>query len=164
MTNMLQQFTDYLQSVPLLLNSFNSPVRHEEVGFLEEKINKELPSDFKSFLHVYNGQKDMDIPFFDCWFLLSCEQILKNWMIWEELRGDDFFDGQTVIADKEVVSEWWNPSWIPFASDGMGNHLCLDLIPTEYGKKGQIIEVWHDDDKRKLVSSSFSEWIQKIIS
>ena len=52
--------------------------------------------------------------------------------------------------------------WIPFASDGHGDYLCLDLAPATFGKKGQIISFSHESGKRRLVAESFGEWLRDL--
>jgi cell wall assembly regulator SMI1 len=51
-----------------------------------------------------------------------------------------------------------------FTSDGCGNHICIDLDPTEDGNFGQVIQMWHDSSNRELYASSFKEWINNYLN
>ena len=48
------------------------------------------------------------------------------------------------IADKGIQKQWWNSAWIPFADNGGGDYLCLDLAPMACGNPGQVIAMRHD--------------------
>ncbi|MDD4330196.1 MAG: SMI1/KNR4 family protein, partial [Aliarcobacter sp.] len=58
---------------------------------------------------------------------------------------------------------WWNINWIPFTSDGCGDHYCLDLSPTATGTKGQVITLWYESEQREIVSQSFSLWFKEYV-
>lgn len=48
-------------------------------------------------------------------------------------------------------------------NDG-GDHLCIDMIPSQKGNKGQIITFWHDWNKRSIEGSSLTDYLNKYIS
>lgn len=56
-----------------------------------------------------------------------------------------------LLADGDFVTTWWRPGWRPFAINGGGDHLCLDLEGTFTGHAGQLIDHWHNDEARPVV-------------
>lgn len=52
--------------------------------------------------------------------------------------------------------------WIPLTYDGSGNHHCIDLSPADEGTHGQIIIMWHDMEERRILASSYKEWLESI--
>lgn len=40
---------------------------------------------------------------------------------------------------EQVQFVWWDPAWVPIASDSCGNLVCVDLHPAKNGVRGQII-------------------------
>ena len=95
--------------------------------------------------------------------LLSTERIFNEWTVWKELLDGGDFDGINSIPDHGVKDDWWNKRWIPITYDGSGNHYCIDLDPTEKGKRGQIIRMWHDSPEREIVAGSFYEFFSNYV-
>ncbi|CAH9017560.1 hypothetical protein NURINAE_00437 [Candidatus Nitrosacidococcus sp. I8] len=125
-------------------------------------LGAQLPDDFIVFYKIHNGQISEGPSFIDCEEWLSFEGIEYQWKVWKELLdGGAFSEGDFKSSpDIEVKNDWWHPCWIPITYDGSGNHYCLDLVPTKEGNHGQIIRMWHDDDIRPLIASSFTAWIE----
>jgi cell wall assembly regulator SMI1 len=148
---------------PDILDNLNEGVTDEEVENLEKTINAKLPTGFIEFYKIHNGQTTGSAGLIECEELLSFERILDEWKVWEDLLDSkDFEDDNgpyTSTPDRGVKNDWWNALWIPITYDGSGNHYCLDLDPTNEGRYGQVIRMWHDDPIRSLEAPSFKEWI-----
>lgn len=149
----------------------NKGVSTKEIHELEALIEAKLPKDFTAFYKIYNGQlwedgvteliQDEDeLPE----ILLSFEEIIREWKIWVDLFNNNVFEYPSNPSSPNIKSDWYNRYWIPFTSDGCGNHLCLDLDPAKGGVKGQVIRLIHDDEERTLIAHSFTEWIDAFIS
>ncbi|RBL93850.1 SMI1/KNR4 family protein [Chitinophaga flava] len=155
------------QHAPKLLNILNPGVTYEAVESLEKLIDSPLPADFKAFYAVHDGQRKARTGLVDGDLLLSVEDIADNWHYWQDLldAGTFTYNDHPIASEPDtgIRSSWWNPLWIPITSDGFGNHLCLDLDPAPEGHHGQIIALWHDDNHREIVASSFREWISGYI-
>lgn len=145
---------------PALLADLNPPASDADIQELEQKIGAKLPADFIECLKVHNGQGGKAVWLFDGNEFLSTRNILMSWSVWTDLLEDGDFDSRVSSPDDGIQSEWWTKGWIPFATNGGGDYLCLDLTPSEGGCFGQVIKVFHDFPKRALVSASFSEWIE----
>jgi cell wall assembly regulator SMI1 len=134
-----------------------------DVARLEERLGLTLPMDFKESCALHDGQKsDADlIPVgYGTYFLLPLSKIPGEQKLWNSLLKSGEFKGLQGEPDEGVASDWWHPKWIPFASNGAGDNLCLDLAPTSPGNVGQVIKVEHDDATRPLLARSFAEWLQ----
>jgi cell wall assembly regulator SMI1 len=58
----------------------------------------------------------------------------------------------------------WNWAWIPFAADGAGNLLCLDLDPDKGGEIGQVI-LWASDPAYvEVIAPSYRAWLEQFAS
>jgi len=131
----------------------------KEFAALEDKLQVQLPEDFKQFYKFHNGQSE-DAPYITpLGEMLSLEGIAFQWELWKGLVDDNVFEDNNSEPDEGIKDDWYNPKWIPFTYDGSGNHLCIDLDPAEGGKVGQVITMWHDGSERELIAGSFNEWL-----
>jgi len=72
------------------------------------------------------------------------------------------FATDTSTPDEGIRSDWWHPGWIPFASNGCGDSLCIDLAPTATGVAGQIISMNHETAQRRLLAPSFAQFLNQL--
>lgn len=68
---------------------------------------------------------------------LGARQILVD--LAAQGRFDTFTPKELRPDDGRIRHVWWHPAWVPFAEDGGGNLLCVDLDPGEQGARGQVI-------------------------
>lgn len=158
-----------LQDDPEVGECFNAGASDADFAALEALIGASLPEDFKSLYRSYNGQTDEAGYLFDAEEWLSLERIADEWQIWKDLYDDGTFaengeDQGSEPDDPAIEVVWWSPMWIPFTYDGSGNHLCVDLAPTESGTVGQVVRMWHDDSERSLEAKSFGAWIEQYVT
>lgn len=146
-----------------LPGGLNAGAGDEDVRSLEAALDIELPEDFIESLKIHNGQPGIAGDFFDGDSLLSSRDILNAWKVWHKLVVSGDFEDCSAEPDDGIKDDWYNLKWIPFTSNGAGDHLCLDLDPAEGGIVGQVIRVWHDDDQRTLVARSFREWLHRFV-
>ena len=144
------------------LLDLNPPATNEEIEELKNALGVDLPDDFISVLKIHNGQKGDSAWLFDSQEFLSTKRIIEEFNTWKNLLETEL-QGKISTPDDGVKSDWWNTSWIPFTSDGCGDHYCIDLSPTANGTKGQIITLWYELAEREIVSKSFSSWFDEYI-
>lgn len=141
----------------------NEGVTDKKIASVEKTIGKALPEDFKQFYKVHNGEIENGQGILLGEEFLSVERIIEEWNIWKDLLDNKEFieDGVAIESEPDagIKNNWWNPFWIPFTYDGSGNHICIDLDPSQDGNYGQIIRMWHDDATRELLANNFTEWI-----
>lgn len=144
-------------------------VTDKKIISLENIIKKQFPDDFKAFYKIHNGESTHSNGIMKGEEFLSMERILEEWNVWKDLLESNSFiddDDDDFVGDPDsgIKDNWWNINWVPFTYDGNGNSICIDLDPSDEGKYGQIIRVWHDDPLRELLADSFTEWIQDYVS
>ena len=144
------------------LLDLNPPATDAEIEELITTIGVDLPKDFIAILKIHNGQKGEAAWLFDSQEFLSTHRIMEEFNIWKKLLKSEL-QGKVSTPDDGVKNDWWNINWIPFTSDGCGDHYCLDLNPNAKGKSGQIITLWYESSEREIVSSSFSQWFEEYI-
>ena len=72
-----------------ILESLNLGADESEVEALEEYIGQELPTDYRDFLIMHNGQSQESNPgFFDMFSLMPLDLVQESWDELEGLRDD----------------------------------------------------------------------------
>ena len=145
-----------LKASPAVKKSLNKGATPEQIAACETALGVAFPPDLRDSYLIHDGQKtgsdglfpegfaDLDSEF----ALLSLEEIVREWTVWKKLADAGEFKNQQSQPDAGVRSDWWNPKWVPFAADGGGDSLCVDLAPAEGGTVGQVILHQHADDAR----------------
>lgn len=144
------------------LIDLNPPATDYEIEELTKILGVELPSDFLNVLRTHNGQKGESAWLFDSQEFLSTHRIIEEFNTWKNLLNTQL-QGKSSTPNEGVKNDWWNTNWIPFTSDGCGDHYCLDLSPTNTGTKGQIITLWYESSEREIVAPSFSLWFEEYV-
>ena len=58
------------------------------------------------------------------------------------------------MPDAGVRSDWWNPRWVPFASDGGGDSFCVDLCRPKEASPVKLIVHHHAADAQPKKATS----------
>lgn len=150
---------------PKLLNSLNPGATEVEFNILEKLINKELPTVFKEFYAIHNGQKESHsrIGLIDSDELMSISSICFEWSSTKEFFEEVDMPDIELPVHEGIKNDWWNPLWIPITNDRSGNYICMDLDPATGGTYGQMITTWHDSNDKKIVSASFEDWVASYV-
>lgn len=145
-----------LKAHPTVKKSLKKGATEEQIAACEAALSVTFPPDLRASFLVHDGQKtgadgllpegfaDLDSEF----VLLSLDTVANEWKTWRKLNDVGEFKNQKALPDKGVRSDWWNPKWVPFAADGGGDSLCVDLAPAKGGTVGQVILHQHADDGR----------------
>ncbi|WP_313518876.1 SMI1/KNR4 family protein [Pseudomonas sp.] len=148
---------------PARLADLNPPASADAIRELERTLGLTLPGAFVDCLNAHDGQRGQAGALFDGNQFLPIRHIAMSWSSWTELLEDGDFDGRVARPDAGIRDGWWQRGWVPFASNGGGDYLCLDLTPAPQGRVGQVIEVLHDVPQRVLVAPSFADWFGDFI-
>ncbi len=152
-------------NAPKQRNSLAEGATIDQIRKLESQLGTTLPKQFVESYSIHNGQKeecDFIPDKFGTFFLRQIKDIFQDWKFWNQLNDSGEFEDRLATPDKGVATDWWNRGWIPFASNGGGDHFCIDLAPTKGGKVGQVIKMQHDDSNRKLLAWSFAAWLHQL--
>lgn len=138
---------------PAYYAQLNPPASAAALAAFEARFQLTLPPELRQWFGWHDGQRAMCfdglVGFHE---LPSLEDMAESMRINREL-----------LADGDFVANWWRPGWLPFLSNGSGNHLCLDLEGTFTGYPGQLIEHWHDDADRTVVFPTITAWLAAVV-
>jgi cell wall assembly regulator SMI1 len=152
--------------------TFRKPAKAADLKKLEAAVGFALPEAFRAFYLANDGQSDdedglvpaEDQDFGADFFMMPLEEVIGDWEMMNELveMGEFEGDNKRVRSHKAIRKEWWNAAWLPFATDGGGDYLCLDFAPTKAGRAGQVIAFHHDSPKRELLAPTFEQWLSDL--
>jgi len=136
-----------------------------EIGAVEARLGFDLPEDVRTSYRIHNGGEESDLfPASEAedmgYSLIPLEEIVEHWEgNWQYNSGyePDAFD-----VDPGVRSVYWDPKWVPLATNGGGDYHCVDLNPDEGGTVGQVIEFLHETNERRLLASSWTAWLRSL--
>lgn len=127
----------------------------EDIRQLEVTMGFKLSAALQSLLQRHNGTAGQ---FVHTWAFLSTTEITQAWQMWINVEREY---KQRTGNDLERLPA----QWMPLASDGLGNHLCVDLagswlygVPLPEGQSGQVFYLWHDDVDHWLAPSFETLW------
>lgn len=158
-------------AAPEVKKSLRKGTTDAKLSKLGQQIGAELPADLRSTLLLHDGQKDDGdgiIPedFVEEWggefLLMPVAEIATAWAMWKELTDCGEFTGRVSNPGKGALAVWWSPGWIPFATDGGGDYLCVDVTPAKGGTVGQVIHLKHDGGDRPVLSKSLAKYLLKL--
>ncbi len=116
--------------------SIKSGATEEQLHEIEVIVGRTLPDDFKDYLRLCN--RKYRVAFFE-YSSFDTVRILKNWQWLKQRTENGDFDNARPYEELTGVQKvWWHPFWLPFAEDGGGNKICIDLDPPEGRGYGQV--------------------------
>jgi cell wall assembly regulator SMI1 len=139
------------------LENLGQPAQGCEIEDLEKSIGSPLPHELKELLCIHNGEQPNEIWLFGNWSLLPVKYIDKAWHK-EIVQAAQLDCG--LVPDEYVKPCIWNCKWYPFAYDGSGGYLCVDMDPSSAGSAGQVI-LTNTDGFCRRVAKSVSLFLDK---
>ncbi len=137
---------------PEYYSELNKPLNDFEIDILEEKFQIKLPTNIRKLYKWRNGQKqNCYLALVNNSIFLPLEQSLEISKYNTSLIGHDF-----------DIENWWNEKWIPLFHNGNGDYICFDQEGIFTGHSGQLIEFWHADNDRNVISPSLDIFIQTL--
>ncbi|MDN3028260.1 SMI1/KNR4 family protein [Streptomyces sp. S.PB5] len=111
------------------------PAERAAIAMAEEAIGLAFPRPLTESLLRHDGTADSVLlpPF---WMMLSTQHIVDTWKSLTSIHGPERPDAEMGDPEREY-GPWWHRQWIPFAADGAGDHLVIDLRATRrHGRIG----------------------------
>ena len=157
------------KNLPEFETNFDKGANVKSIKALSKSLGRALPTDFSDSLRCHTSAEGI-IPCPDrsrpsmCYSLMNPKEILTHWKMTVEFvdTGEFDIDHHRVKNSKGVIQQWLAPSWIPFASNGGGDTICVDLCPTYPGKLGQIIWVPHANEVRSVLAESMQAFLSQL--
>jgi cell wall assembly regulator SMI1 len=137
-------------------------VQADDFKHIETLTGCMLPDNFKQLYVMHNGELPGEHLLILGFYWLSLQNIEYEIRLQLEIAADYEFD--TISYQKDYIQEvTWNPGWIPFAADGSGNFIALDLAPGPKGTKGQIISCGRDEQEMVVIANSLESFYSFIL-
>lgn len=125
---------------PRTFAALEPPAERSAIAAAEQVIGQPFPEPLVESLLRHNGMGDYALlpPF---WCLLEVQNIVGAWQTRMNIYGDELAGAEEGDPDGEY-GPWWHAQWIPFASDGGGDHLIIDQ--RLYRRRGRIGDADHE--------------------
>lgn len=158
--------THYARFRHLAIERAKPPPTREQLAVIEDLLGAPLPVSFREFLQVANGaylEYVIDVPFGD-----GKSEPLSFCGIFSAKEGD--FCDETFVGEIRSSREYQKipPAVLPFARDGGGSMVYLDLSSEGNGRVVAFVEGLPEWTGRRTeseyieVASSFDEYVSKL--
>ena len=154
-------------NLPEVLSDLNPGATEDELRAFAAAINVPLPAEFVELYRWHNGQK-MEIhtgPWYGLTFI-PLSRVLSEWLSWVDVLCQSspeslasLNSSATSVPPGFVRCLYANNRWIPFAYDGAGNYLGIDLDPDEKGTFGQVINFGRDEERKIAIAPSLGVFV-----
>lgn len=163
--NVLKHIEIVKKYIPNLDSFLNKGASEEELNSLEVFIGQKLPESFREFYKIYNGENEKYFGFMFGYGLLSIEQVIGELEFHRpDINNEREYEVNQHSYEFAVIKEkYYHEGWIPFAHDGGGNFLALDIQPEEKGKWGQIINFGTDEYIMYVIQPDFESILKLLI-
>ena len=150
----------------------------QQIVEIEAHIGARLPKDVRDLYLLADGQVDIFkveevpagkvvAPLFGGYEFNTLVEVAFHWSSWREIRdqstpdelANDFDSHVEVRGSDPVRKLYTHAAWIPFATDGGGNSLALDLDPAPGGTRGQVIVIGSDEDVRRVLAPGIAAFL-----
>lgn len=127
------------EKVPRAWADLRPPASEDDIAAVEAEVGSRLPDELRAWLRlndgmVYGAAFGRLIP--PGHNPISCEAMVAAWRLWRsidaKLHPEASRDPEVLLADAETTSAGspsydFLPTFVPFAADGSGTHLVVDL-------------------------------------
>jgi cell wall assembly regulator SMI1 len=142
---------------PDILADLGPPASPERIRAAEEQLQCTLPEDVRASLGIHDGQQGSAAYLFGQWEYFGIEAVLSEHKMLQQVFAAGAQTSE--VSDPRVRKAWWLPAWIPILGNGSGDYYCIDLNPEPSGSVGQLIEYLHTHEYRRVLATSFTEWL-----
>jgi len=154
MNELIDQLDGYLARCrPDYYYQLQPGVRDQVLDAFQTQLRSELPPLFRLLYKWRNGQNtNCSANLIDNWMFSPLEEVISTKEMLDGMIGTDFEE-----------PDWWSRGWVPFLSNGGGDHLCLDLAAEFGGIPGQLISFWHDWANRSVKFANMETWLLAVV-
>ncbi len=154
---------------PAYLRDWSYGCAFKDCNRLEATLHRNLPEDARTYLMWHNGDRRHELQRGGFWLgleLLSVDEIISAWESWKttaQQTGALLDDTQRSVPAGAIQERYAHDGWVPFARDGRGSYLALDLAPGPHGCEGQIINLGREDSVRYVVAGGIRAFWQRML-
>jgi cell wall assembly regulator SMI1 len=145
------------QHAPAVAAGLAGPALPEAIAWAEVSLSSRLPSPYRESVLVHDGEGLHEVWLFGAQSLLPLAHVVAQWQWLSQLPPIDV-DGVEGAFPEKLDEAAWPSRWIPFAYDGAGGYLHIDLAPSPQGRVGQILQTTSDAEYR-LVAPDFESFL-----
>jgi cell wall assembly regulator SMI1 len=128
-------------------------VTGEQLDAFEDRFGVRLPIAFRLLYKWRNGQEDGCFASLEMnWMFSPLESVADTKELCDGMIGFDF-----------ETEDWWRREWVPFLSNGGGDHQVIDLLGIDRGKRGQVVTFCHDDPDRPICFPTMEAWLEDLV-
>ncbi len=162
----------YRDHLPELLDTLSSGIDEQALDAFDEELQGEIGRGFpQAFRDIYLQNDGREIcALCGVFFGLSFMSLSEAHYVWQGLR-DYARQDPTITTDPEgevyppnaIRPEYVNNGRVPFAHDGSGSYLAVDLLPGPEGQIGQVIN-FADTFEKYVVAPSLDAFLVWLLS
>lgn len=118
---------------------------------IEKELGRTLPDSLKAAYRRHDGQAmgRLRTAIFDSYRLMSLDEALEMRRMNTEVLED--------VRREFPEAEPWVSAWLPFADDGLGNALVVDL------ERGEVFEWDHAEGRGEPLAASFEAYVSEFL-
>ncbi|WP_344943967.1 SMI1/KNR4 family protein [Actinomadura miaoliensis] len=122
-----------------------------DIGEAERRLGRPLPCDLRALYEIADGERGL-AGLFDGYEWLPLDEVVREharqreraWGGWELGWDAVVLDAHPVETVRRCSG---HDGWIPFAHDGGGHYLAVDMSPAPKGRAGQVIRIGRDYER-----------------
>lgn len=148
------------------INQAKSPFKNgatdKQIDDLEVCLGKALPSSYKEFIREKNGEIE-GFGLFLGFRVLDTEEIISE-LLFSKSVYIESDNTKSSYVNGQIKEDYFNPLWLPIATDDGGNYIAIDFDPGSAGAIGQIISHGRDESILYVLADSFTSWLNFVVS
>jgi cell wall assembly regulator SMI1 len=119
-----------------------------------------FPDELRASLRRHDGAR---APFFrgdTAWRPMSAGEIREDLLTFREIGPDLEAEPPDAPVPPELAPTWWCSRWLPVATTGGMDYLCIDFGPGAAGRVGQVIRYFRSSVVgRGVEAASYEAWL-----
>lgn len=145
---------------------FNASASASSLDQLETRLGLVLPPAYRALLRCHDGCRAGDYPLPmratapTAWRTLAAAEVGPIWERLCALAADRPYP-HGIRTEGPVRAQWWNRGWIPAATAGTGDLVCVDTDPAPGGAPAQLLLYEHDFAERRRLFPSLVDWLRE---
>lgn len=150
--------------------NLNKGATDEQIKMAEQIIGVTFPSELAELFKCNNGnatnfKENVYLGAILGLQFIPLDVLIRTWSEWCEFTDEKGLDTYcTSIVKGQIKCLYANKRWIPFASDGWGNHIGIDLDPDLNGTVGQVINFGRDENNKLVFAKNLNGFLELMIN
>lgn len=149
--------------------NLNKGATDEQIKMAEQILGFPFPSELAQLFKCNNGnainsKENVYLGAILGLQFIPLDVLIRTWSEWCEFTDEKGLDAYcTSIYNGQIKCLYANKRWIPFASDGWGNHIGIDLDPDVNGTVGQVVNFGSDENNKLVFAKNLNSFLELMI-